>query len=93
MSDQIRLKVVVSGRVQGVGYRFFAREQAADLNLSGWVQNLPGGQVELECQGPELDVERYLLTLEQGPCASRVEGLQSQKMPPLERAGDFHIRH
>jgi acylphosphatase len=63
----VRRRYLIGGRVQGVGFRFFAQRVAARLGLGGWVRNLPDGGVELEAQG-ELDSLTALESaLRQGP--------------------------
>ncbi len=72
MSAQLTLKIFVSGRVQGVGYRWFARENAQDLELTGYVKNLPDGDVEVVAQGREEKVLEFTALLRQGPSFSKV---------------------
>jgi acylphosphatase len=67
-ADRIRVVAVVSGHVQGVGYRWFVRELAADAGLAGSATNLPDGRVEVVLEGPEDDVRAVLAALE-GPRA------------------------
>ncbi len=67
---------VVSGRVQNVGYRYFAREQAAPLGVTGWVRNLPDGSVEFHAEGSEDALEEFLRRLRRGPVSSRVDTLR-----------------
>ena len=55
-----RLHVIYQGRVQGVGFRFTAEAIALGLNLTGWVKNLPNGDVELIVEGPEDSLNRLL---------------------------------
>ena len=62
----IRKHIYVTGRVQGVGFRFFAQQNAAAFHLSGYVQNLDNGMVELEIQGEPEDVEKFLLAVSRG---------------------------
>lgn len=78
-----RLHVRVHGRVQGVGFRWFAREEARRLGLSGWVTNRPGGAVELEAGGEASSLERLRRALEVGPPGAQVESLEE-----LEPASD-----
>jgi acylphosphatase len=66
-------RAVVLGRVQGVGFRYFAVRAARELGVAGWVRNLPDGSVETLVEGEEAAVELYLERLKQGPSASRVE--------------------
>jgi len=66
------VRVVVTGAVQGVGFRWFVRERARVLNLEGWVRNRAGGAVELAVRGPESAVGTLLDAVGQGPPASRV---------------------
>ncbi len=55
-----RIHVYYSGRVQGVGFRFTARNIASELNLTGWVKNLFDGRVEIVCEGEKDKLEKFL---------------------------------
>ena len=68
-----RVQVRVSGRVQGVGYRYFAQHTATALGLSGTVRNLPDGGVEAIAEGPEPQLKAFVAALRQGPHAGRVD--------------------
>ena len=76
MPTQLTLKIIVSGRVQGVGYRWFARENAQDLKLTGYVKNLPDGDVEVVVQGGEEKALEFTNILRQGPSFSNVIDLK-----------------
>ena len=67
MSEPRRLQVLLAGRVQGVGFRFFAVEQARRRGLTGWVRNRVGGQVEVLAEGPEENLLDFLAALREGP--------------------------
>lgn len=87
----MRRHYLVTGRVQGVGFRQFTAQRAQELQLSGWVRNLPDGNVEAEAQGA---LERLLLfeeRLRQGPPLSRVENLTIREIPEEAEHG-FAIR-
>jgi acylphosphatase len=68
-------RAVLRGRVQGVGFRFFAERAARELGVRGWVRNLPDGSVETLAEGEEEAVSRYMERLRQGPRGARVEGV------------------
>ena len=68
----IARRVTVAGRVQGVGFRFFAERAARELGVTGWVRNLPDGNVESLAEGEEDAVARYLERLREGPRLGRV---------------------
>jgi len=68
----IARRVTVAGRVQGVGFRFFAERAARELGVTGWVRNLPDGKVESLAEGEEDAVARYLERLREGPRLGRV---------------------
>jgi acylphosphatase len=68
-------RAVVQGRVQGVGFRYYAARAARELGVSGWVRNLPDGSVETLVEGDAAAVEGYLDRLRRGPSASRVDGV------------------
>jgi acylphosphatase len=70
-----RIHVFVSGRVQGVAYRFFAERRAAEIQVTGWVRNLRDGRIEIVAEGQKVDLERFLEFLRQGPRMAKVDGL------------------
>ncbi len=84
-------RFVVSGRVQGVGYRFHARDAAAREGLRGFVRNLSDGRVEVEAEGDAEAMERFERTLRQGPPAGRVEAVAVAETTPSAAAPGFHI--
>lgn len=59
-SENKRIHIYYSGRVQGVGFRFTVERLAVDAGLTGWVKNLPDGRVELVCEGKEEDLHKVL---------------------------------
>lgn len=63
MSVKKRAHALVRGTVQGIGYRYFALKHARDLRLTGWVRNLPTGEVELEIEGEDQVIENYMKIL------------------------------
>jgi acylphosphatase len=71
-SEIVAAEIFVSGMVQGVGYRFFTQRVAEELNLSGWVRNLPDGRVQADVEGPRARVEELLVRLRIGPRLSSV---------------------
>jgi acylphosphatase len=78
-----RLSVTVTGRVQGVGYRFFAEDAANALGLSGWVRNNPERTVECEVQGEEIVLAEFCKELRKGPPLSRVKDVLIAEIPSL----------
>lgn len=73
-----RLRILVSGRVQGVGYRWAAAEEARRLGLSGWVRNLPDGGVEAVFEGGREALEEMRDWCGQGPRFARVDRLEAR---------------
>jgi acylphosphatase len=69
----VRLDAVVSGRVQGVGFRYFVHEAASSRSLVGWVANAPDGSVRCVAEGTRPVLERLLVDLERGPMGARVD--------------------
>ena len=76
------LHVRISGRVQGVGFRWFVREEARRLGLSGWVTNLPGGEVEVRASGEGSSLERLRRALEVGPTGATVSEVADVEESP-----------
>jgi len=71
----MRLHVVVRGRVQGVGFRWFVKELARRLDLAGWVKNRDDGGVEVVADGPEASLRSLRDDLQQGPPGAHVIGV------------------
>ena len=70
------VRVIVSGRVQGVGYRAWTERKATSLGLDGWVRNRRDGAVEAELTGPDESVDELLRRLNEGPPGSRVSAVE-----------------
>jgi acylphosphatase len=81
-----QLHVRVTGTVQGVGFRWFVRERARRLGLSGWVRNLPDGSVEVVATGDAGQLELLRAELLRGPAGAAVRGLE-------EMAGQVESPH
>jgi acylphosphatase len=75
-------RILVSGRVQGVGYRAFAARAARDLGLVGWVRNLEDGDVEVWAEGTADTLDRLEAALQRGPAGARVDALRSTAAAP-----------
>ncbi len=77
--ETARLRAIVRGRVQGVGFRYFVERNARELGLTGWVRNLPdGSSVEVEAEGERAKLEELLARLHQGPRMAAVDKVESR---------------
>ncbi len=74
----------ISGRVQGVSYRFYAREKAAALQLKGIIQNIEDGTVEAELQGSQTSLAAFRMWAYEGSPASRVDSVEMIMQTPEE---------
>lgn len=83
-------RYVVTGRVQGVGFRAFTAEAARAEGLGGWVRNLPDGAVEVQAEGELEALRRFEWRLWQGPPHGRVDDVASEDVVPSGATG-FHI--
>lgn len=77
---QVIRRYEVRGRVQGVGYRWFVREHARQLGLSGWVRNEPDDTVTVVACGPMAALEQLAVVLREGPPASRVDVIKAEQI-------------
>lgn len=87
-----RVRVVVSGRVQGVFFRAATQEQAVALGVSGWVRNLADGRVEVVAEGESPNIAALLKWCEQGPPRAVVESVRVQEEPPRKEFTGFEVR-
>jgi len=88
---RIARRFIVSGRVQGVGFRYFAQDAAEREGLHGYVQNRDDGTVEVVAEGDAESVERFERAVRRGPSRSRVENVLIDEINPGQDRG-FHIR-
>jgi len=90
--DEKRVKVVISGRVQGVGFRASCQSQAYALGVTGWVRNRWDGSVEVLIEGPNEAVDAMIRWCQHGPRAAMVTGVEVTAAPPGPARGSFSIR-
>ena len=85
-------RFLLSGRVQGVGFRFFARDAACREGLTGFVRNLPDGRVQLEAEGEQDSLDRFERCLHEGPSTAQVENIVVEEILQGGRAESFRIK-
>jgi acylphosphatase len=88
-----RIRVYISGIVQGVFFRAAARRTAVDLNLTGWVRNMDDGRVEAVLEGEDGDVEEMITWCKIGPPSARVEEVTTAEEHYTGGFHDFSITH
>ena len=91
MTEIRSVHVRISGRVQGVGFRYWTETRASELAVSGWVRNLASGDVEAVFSGSAKAVEAMLAACREGPRMARVRRVEILGTPP-PTAGAFVIR-
>jgi acylphosphatase len=91
MSAQ-RLRAVVRGEVQGVGFRWSVQRQAGELGLTGYAENLPDGSVRVEAEGDPGRLDQLEAYLRQGPRWAEVESLDVQRVPATGEFRGFGAR-
>ena len=89
----IRYYIVVDGRVQGVGFRFFCTMNARTSDLTGWVRNMDNGMVEMEVQGDEMSIEKFISNIKKGNYFIRVDELYQKKIDLLPNERTFTERY
>jgi acylphosphatase len=85
----VRVRVVVSGRVQGVFFRDSCRERARAEGVGGWVKNCADGSVEAEFEGPRPAVDRLIAWCRTGPARAHVDAVEHTEIPAI---GDRRFR-
>lgn len=87
----VRVRVQVSGRVQGVWFRQSTAERALELGVNGWVRNLSDGRVEAVFEGTPVAVNSALAYVRRGPERARVDDVEIEYEPPAGESG-FSVR-
>ena len=90
-NNDIRFRARISGRVQGVGFRWFVVNEAERLGVHGWVRNTPDGDVEVEAAGPSEVIAEFRRLLERGPSAARVNQVKEMAPSDYELPKTFEI--
>jgi acylphosphatase len=85
--ERVRLRLLISGRVQGVAYRYCMADQCRQLGVAGWVRNLANGSVEAEIEGDPKAVESVVAWARQGPPAARVVEVITDERPVRSGTG------
>ena len=83
----MRLKAVIRGEVQGVGFRWSVQRKAVELGLTGYAENLPDGSVRVEAEGDPDRLDQLEAFLHQGPRWAEVQDLDAQR---VQATGEFH---
>jgi acylphosphatase len=91
MTDRARVRLLITGLVQGVAFRQSATFEAQRLGLSGWVKNLPDGRVEAEAEGERSKVEIFARWCDHGPRGAAVEWVDESWGPPKGGESGFRI--
>jgi acylphosphatase len=86
-----RVHLIVSGAVQGVGFRMFIDRKAKELKLCGWVKNRIDGTVEIDAQGSETAIEELLRQAQRGPSRSMVTFIRKEEKEPDPNLDRFTI--
>jgi len=91
-SPLMRVRIAVSGRVQGVGFRYAAVTQARRLGLRGWARNQPDGCVEILAEGEPGVIREFIEWCRRGPPAARVTTVQYTEEPSVAPLGEFGVK-
>ena len=88
----IQYELKITGKVQGVGFRYFAYQKANEIGINGWVKNSRDGGVLIIAQGDEIDVNTFINYLQIGPTRARVDNISKYKMQTLSKFEKFVIK-
>ncbi|HSM48808.1 MAG TPA: acylphosphatase [Draconibacterium sp.] len=89
----VQYEITISGRVQGVGYRYFAVQKANEMGITGWVKNSVDGGVIIVAQGIEEEIETFIDYLYIGPTRSRVVQISKVKFNTLSNFDNFSVKY
>lgn len=89
----VQYEIKVIGRVQGVGFRYYAQKHAQLFQLKGWVRNSADGSVVLMVQGEKVVIDTFIDYLRIGPTMSRVTNIVAAPVQLVESFIDFRIRY
>ncbi|WP_053361576.1 acylphosphatase [Bacillus sp. FJAT-27251] len=89
----LQLQIVVTGKVQGVGYRYYAQMMAVQHGITGWVRNRPDGSVEMLTSGTKENLDLFLKEIRSGSPFSSVDEMRIEEKQHKERYNSFTIKY
>ena len=89
----IRYSIIVDGRVQGVGFRYFTQITAHTLNLTGWCENLMNGKVKIQIQGLEKDIHSFIATIKSGNNFCQVDDINLISIPLVTDEKNYKVKY
>ena len=90
---KVQYELNITGRVQGVGYRYFAAQKANEMGIKGWVKNAVDGSVIVVAQGIEEEIKTFIDYLYIGPTRSRVDQISKVKFNTLSDFNNFSVKY
>jgi acylphosphatase len=89
----VQFEIIISGRVQGVGYRYFVFQKATEMGITGWVKNSVDGGVIIVVQGIEAELKTFIDYLYLGPTRARIDRILTNKMQLLTVFNNFSVKY
>ncbi len=89
----VQYELTVKGRVQGVGYRYFAVQKGSEMGITGWVKNSVDGSVIIVAQGIEEEIKTFIDYLYIGPTRARVDQITKVKFNTLSDFNNFSVKY
>jgi len=89
----LQLQIVVTGKVQGVGYRYFAQMKAVQFGITGWVKNRSDGAVEMVTTGTKENLDLFIQEIRRGNPFSTVEQIEISEISTVEKYQSFTIKY
>ena len=93
MHEKSRARVFIKGRVQGVFFRENTKQRAEELEIKGWVCNLPDGRVEAVFEGDKVKITKMIDWIKKGPLLARVKRVDVQWEKPKNEFESFEIKY
>ncbi len=90
--EQVRAKVLLEGRVQGVGMRYYTQQRALELGLTGFVRHITEGRIEVVFEGPSEQVETLLTWFQDGSPQAQVDTIALRYEEPEGQYSTFHVK-
>jgi len=92
MMNQVRVRILIEGRLQAMNFRFRTQQQAQKLSLTGFVRTLSDGRTEIDAQGSAEDVEKLLAWCQEDPQSSQIKSILYRYDEANERSAGFEVR-